>query len=184
MSEEAATACEPDLNRSEPEESSDQDVIEGLKALDARLDKLTSQFDAKIRFDSAKEAAFDRLYRDLDEHREGADFAHKQGLVTSLLSMYDRIGEMLKAASVDPHRADLGNLQQDIVDALRMEEIELIEPETRLNLKTMQTLEVLSAASQEDDGVIAAIHRQGFAKRGRVLRAQTVSIYKFQQPTD
>lgn len=154
----------------------------------AALDRITAGIDAikgsialGNAYDKAKEEAFDRLYRELDDLRSDREFDRLRPLYLDLILLFDRIDQSLAPASVNvASHAVLSSLREELLDVLYRRDIELIELSPTIFDPTVQHAVGAQRTELPDlHNAIASVVRQGFRCRGRLLRAEEVIVNRY-----
>ena len=157
----------------------------------AALDRIAAGFDAikgsiavGNAYDKAKEEAFDRLYRELDDLRSEREFDRLRPLYLDLILLFDRVDQSIAPALVNdasPAReAVLSSLREELLEVLYRRDIELIELSPTIFDPTVQRAVGAQRTELPDlHNSIASVVRPGFRCRGRLLRAEEVIVNRY-----
>ena len=184
--------AEHDVAAQEVETSTRGDV-HTIDAIRTTLDQLAADitgikavFAERIQYDNAKEEAFDRLYRQLDELRAGREFDHLRPLYIDLILLFDRLDQ--SAAETARHHdagtvaATLLSLREELVEILYRREIELISySSTKFDPKWQRAIGTQDTTAQEQDNTIGIVVRRGFRFGDRLIRPEEVVLNKCRQ---
>jgi molecular chaperone GrpE len=149
------------------------------------LSAIRNEFADRLRYDAAKERAFDRLYSDLDQLRADREFDGLKPLYLDLILLFDRLDHL--AANAPPAEqggqgtdALLASLRDEVLEVLYRREIEIVQPVPTVFDPTIQrAIGVQYADSPRDDNSIVSVVRNGFRFRKRLLRPQEVIVAKY-----
>ena len=185
----APPVAEQDFPAQEVETSPRGDV-HPLDALRATLDQVAADvtgiktvFAERVQYDKAKEEAFDRLYRQLDELRAGREFDHLRPLYLDLILLFDRLEQSANEATrhhdVDTVAATLLSLRGELLEVLYRREIELIAlSSTKFDPKWQRAIGTQDTTATEQNNTIGMVVRRGFRYRDRLIRPEEVVLNK------
>ena len=154
-----------------------------LDRIAADVDAIKGSIAAGMSYDKAKEEAFDRLYRELDELRSDREFDRLRPLYLDLILLFDRLDHSLAPAPADdvtsPRDAVISSLRDELLEVLYRREIELIEPSPAIFDPVWQrAIDARITDLPDLHNSVASVVRQGFRYRGRLLRAEEVIVNK------
>lgn len=176
-----SSAAAPDSTAAErPPET--RPAAEGAAGIAARLDRLEESvrslhriMDERLRYDDAKEAAFHRLYKDLDEQRKQSAGEPLRPILRDLVMLYDQIVEAVRQHPQEA--AALEILREGLLEVLYRANVEPIEcGENRYDRSRQQITRVEKTPDPAADWTVAEVLRQGFCFGERVLRPQHVVV--------
>jgi molecular chaperone GrpE (heat shock protein) len=140
------------------------------------LAELRQLFEARLRYDEAKEKAFDQLFQDLQAAREQLRGDHLQPVFRALIQLHDnarRSCEVLEGEAL----AHLQAICEGLVDTLYRLDVELIAPTPpRFDRAVQQAVRVEPTDDPALDWTIARVVGEGFRWRERVVRRQQVVV--------
>lgn len=166
------------------------ELEQALQQMMTAIEGLHSAFDSKIRYDTSKQQTIDALHEELQLHREGLHFRLLRPIFLDLIDMYNDLDKLLKREdAVTPSSENevrlwrnLESFQATIEEVLYRNGVEAYtEASDRFVAQRQRALKTLTTENADLDGAIAERVRKGFAYEGRVLRPETVVIYKFVQ---
>lgn len=158
-----------------------------LRQMTTTIESLQSAFDSKIRYDDSKQQTIDTLHQELQLHREGLHFRLLRPIFIELIDMYIDLDKLLKrdaAATPQPENEvrllrNLESFQSTIEEVLfRNGVVAYVEEGERLVAQRQRALKTIETEDPTLDGAIAERMRKGFAYEDRILRPETVTIYK------
>jgi molecular chaperone GrpE len=163
-----------------------QSLVEGLQALQ-------QSFDSKIKYDTSKERIIDSLHHELQDYREGLHFQILRPIFFDLIGMHDDLTNLLKhnSANMDENdvatklRRSLISFQETIESVLEHHGvIAFAEVSDRFVAQRQRAIRTEIINDSSKDRLICERVRKGFEYEGKVLRPETVVIYKYvESPT-
>jgi molecular chaperone GrpE len=163
-------------------------VFIAIETLSKEFQILQQGFDSKIKYDTTKENIIDTLHRELQTYREGMHFHILRPIFNDLISMYDDLSSLLKHnkptegenETVGKLRQSLASFQETLESTLENHGVTVITiaddtfiPQKQRVLRTEYT------SDPQKDRMICERVRKGFEYEGRVLRPESVVLYKF-----
>lgn len=145
-----------------------------LEMLQESIAALAKQFDERIASDATKNQAFDRLYKELDERRAGWLYEQIKPFFLDLILLHDRVSRLLLESK--DHTGGLGSISEELLDVLQRREIERISVDKNFNPLQHRAVRVVETESNDEDGMIVDVVRDGFIYQGRVVRYADVVI--------
>lgn len=145
-----------------------------LEVLQESIAALAKQFDERIASDATKNQAFDRLYKELDERRAGWLYEQIKPFFLDLILLHDRVSRLLLESK--DHAGGLGSISEELLDVLQRREIERISVDKNFNPLQHRAVRVVETESNDEDGMIVDVVRDGFIYQGRVVRYADVVI--------
>jgi len=139
----------------------------------------------RLRYDKAKEEAFDRLYAQLDELRSDREFDQLKPLYLDLILLLDRLDQA--GAFAPQHEngsmgawAVIASLRDELVEILYRRDIELIDPSPRTFDPSLQrAIGTQDSDAPEKHNAVVSVVRRGFRFRNRLIRPEEVILIKY-----
>ncbi len=147
-----------------------------LGTLQKSVDTLAKRFDEQISGDATKGQAFDRLYKELDERKAGWLFEQLKPFFLDLILLHDRASRLLIESK--DHAGALGSISEELLDVLQRREIERTSVDKNFDPSQHRAVRVVETDSDDEDGMIIEVVRDGFIYQGRVVRYADVVIKK------
>lgn len=147
-----------------------------LEMLQESVSALAKQFDERITSDATKNQAFDRLYKELDERRAGWLYDQLKPFFLDLIHLHDRVSRLLLESK--DHVGGIGSISEELLDVLQRREIERISVGKNFNPSQHRAVRMVETDSNDGDGMIVEVVRDGFIYQGRVVRYADVVIKK------
>lgn len=146
------------------------------------LDHIRELFSKRLSYDKSKDEAFERLYLELDEIKRNRAFEDSRPLFTDLILFYDRMQSAIIDA--EPKGANvLESLLSELKEILYRREIDTINNESDVFDPSFQrAVNSKTVESDELNGKVIKVLREGFVYRGIVLRPEEVVVGCYQQP--
>lgn len=169
-------------NLSEQEKSDTSLLAQRLDVVVGEIQKLQKLFTDRFRYDEAKEKAIEALANELAESSPNHEFSLKKGLVNALISMYDRILDVEKSFEIGTvERERITNLKQELLDKLYMEDIELIKIEdgSLFDYRLQNAVGKVATVESSEDQKIQKVTQEGFIQGERVIRPQSVVVFRY-----
>jgi molecular chaperone GrpE len=173
--------------KSDPvEEHPQQRVVSMLSNLQHNLSSILHVITNRLSYDKTKEAAFDRLYQEMEELKHNQELNQLRPLYIDLILLIDRMNNIYKdkldAGTVSPELTNiLKTLSAELVEILYRRGVEPIYGTSNLfDPKIQQVVEVVPTANAQEDGQIVEVVRHGFKYKEIILRPEDVIIKRFQ----
>lgn len=163
-------------------------VFTAIDSLAKDFQALQQGFDSKIKYDKSKENIVDSLHRELQTYRDGLHFQILRPIFTDLISMYDDLSNLLKYnkpvegenETVSKLRQSLVSFQETIESTLESHGVTVIIVEgDQFNPQKQRVVRTELTDDPLKDRLICEHIRKGFEYDGRVLRPESVVLYKF-----
>jgi molecular chaperone GrpE (heat shock protein) len=138
----------------------------------AALTALRESFDAKIRYDEAKERQIAALHEELQEYRRGMYQQIMRPVLTDLVGIYDEI-----AGEGNPGKSPLLDLVQETL--LRYGVTAFTCEGEHIDRSRQQVIDVETTGDPELDRQVARRLRPGFELDGRILRPEWIAAYRY-----
>jgi molecular chaperone GrpE (heat shock protein) len=149
----------------------DEDQPTGAEIV-AALTALRESFDAKIRYDEAKERQIAALHEELQAHQRGMYQQIMRPVLTDLVGIYDEI-----AGEDDPSKNPLLDLVEETL--LRYGVTAFTCEGDRVDRSRQQVIDVETTGDPELDRQIARRLRPGFELDGKILRPEWIAAYRY-----
>jgi molecular chaperone GrpE len=168
------------------EEQQQQRVFSMLSSVQQNLSSLLHLITNRLSYDKTKEAAFDRLYQEMEELKQDQALNQLRPLYIDLILLIDRMNNIYKdkldAGTVSPELTNiLKTLSAELVEILYRRGVEPIYGTSNLfDPKIQQVVEVVPTANAQEDGQIVEVVRHGFKYKEIILRPEDVIIKRFQ----
>jgi molecular chaperone GrpE len=149
-------------------------------SMQGAIERLAEVFETRLRYDKTKEAAFERLYSELDSLSRDEANQRLKPLYLDLILLYDRV-EQICAAQVDPAIADLlGTIRDELLEVLYRRDVAPIgHASTTFDSSVQQAIGTEPAFSPDDNNIVARVVRRGFRHGERVLRPEEVILKRY-----
>lgn len=161
----------------EPAESRDLKKYHKLfeKAV-LEIECLKEMFNKYILNDNLKEEAFDRLYQEMDELKRNRYFEVNRSLFFDIVLLFDRIETMKQ--NIETVSGDiLDSIQMEIKEILGRREIEMISiTDKYFNPKYQKVVATENVESEDLDGIVVKVVRDGFLYKDSIFRPQEVVV--------
>lgn len=160
------------------EETQSMPLSDRLEAIETRLSDIKQLIAKRLRYDEAKEKAFDVLYEKMRQYEENFQASLKKDLIRSLLLLYDN---MVKAeevlVSIPEAQQRVSDLREELLNALYVQEVEPMGDLGEFyDKQKQQAIKVIPTDDPSEDGKVEQVTREGFLWAGKVLRPQEVVI--------
>lgn len=154
---------------------------DGIERILVELNGLRESFDAKIRYDEARELAVATMAEELNRHRQGVFQAQLRTVLLDLVQIFDDISQMITAPECAPGTAaQLIEVRGAVEHALARQGAEVLVSEGDIvDRGRHKVVAVLTSPEPADDRRIAERLRPGFSWNERVLRPEWVTAYRF-----
>jgi molecular chaperone GrpE (heat shock protein) len=168
-----------------------EDMAESLANIETRLASVEELLAKRLRYDAAKEQAFDTLYAKMKQYEGDFQASLKRELLRSLLLLHDSMvqAEEAFAGGAAPlgqpspeARTRVEALREELLHVLYAQDVEPIpppEPGAPLDRAVQQTLRTVPTDRPEEDGCVDRVVRTGFRWGQRLLRPQEVVLRRY-----
>jgi molecular chaperone GrpE len=177
-----SSAEQVDESPSSPQdEGVNQQMLAALSNLDTKLASLNRTVENRLRYDKVKEAAFERLYVELDDLKRNAAFEQLRPLYVGLILLFDRIENI--SQETEPLSEVLQTLSDELLELLHRQEIEPIRAtQCAFDPSVQQAIGIELTDVEDENNQVARVVRKGFRYRNRILRAEEVIVKKYRSP--
>ena len=140
------------------------------------VDHLQDLFNDRLRYDDAKEGAFQQLYEDLSQFRALAVATQSNPILIEIIRLQDRVEESL---ADEPKHSFILSVRDELSEILaRHGVIEIVHTESRFDPRTQRALSARDTTEEDKHKSVADIKRKGYERNGQVLRAAEVIVYR------
>jgi molecular chaperone GrpE (heat shock protein) len=149
-----------------------------LEAIETRLSDIEQLIAKRLRYDEAKEKAFDVLYEKMRQYEENFQASLKKELIRSLLLLYDNMVKAEEAlVNIPEAQQRVSDLREELLNALYVQEVEPMGDLGEFyDKQKQQAIKVIPTDDPSEDGKVEQVTREGFLWAGKVLRPQEVVI--------
>lgn len=171
--------------------SSTGDHSERLQRIESLLADLDRKFERRLQTDTHKNALFDQLHAELQEHKSGLIQKIIQPMLVDLIRLHDDVSALVSqfAGEEEPavQRAlrPFTFLPDDIADILERNQTEIFnEPVgAPFDPARQKVMKKIPSSDPAADKTIAESVRPGFIWNGRIIRHQSVHVHTY-SPAD
>jgi molecular chaperone GrpE len=165
--------------------SRSKELLIPLAQVEATLADLKQLFEHRLRYDQAKEKAFDVLYDKMKQHERGFQASLKENLVLSLLLLYDNMvrTEADLKQDCEPASDRVALLRQELLNILYAENVEPIGELERFDRQRQKPVRVIATDNPTLHASIEQVVREGFVFEEKVIRPQSV-VLRHYEPSD
>lgn len=150
-----------------------------LDALRNTLAEIHELIERRLSRDTAKEEAFNYLYAELEGLKRRAALLDLKPLYIDLILLYDRMDSACRNTGGTPEPL-ISSLRDELKEVLFRRDIQLIGTgDGTFNPRLQRAVGVEPAVTQEGDGKVLRILRDGFACEQLIIRPQEVVIARF-----
>jgi len=159
-----------------PEPVSDLQQSPDLTTLAADIKDVKALIEERLRYDEAKEKAFNRLFEELGAAREQLKGDHLQPVFKAMIQLYDHAKSSVEVLDGEG-RAHMEVVCEGLLDALYRLDVEVIQevPE-RFDRKTQYVVRKVDTNNPDEDWTVERVVHVGFRWRDRVVRPQQVAV--------
>ncbi|MBU0641079.1 MAG: nucleotide exchange factor GrpE [Planctomycetes bacterium] len=162
----------------EPESPDATALSRQLNGIQRILDEFQGHLLDRLRYDDAKEKAFDRLYAELDELKKDRAGESLKPLLRDLTLLYDHIAEAARQSPAASQTLDV--IREGLLEVLYRADVEPVAVTTgRFDRSIQYAARVVAADHEEQDWTVAEVLKDGFSFRGILLRPQHVVVRRF-----
>jgi molecular chaperone GrpE (heat shock protein) len=147
-----------------------------LHQISGGVEHLQDLFGERLRYDEAKEGAFQQLYEDLSQFRGLAAAAQDNPILIEIIRLQDRVEESL---ADEPEHSFILSVRDELSEILaRHGVVEIVPTENRFDPRTQRALSARDTPEEDKHKSVAEIKRKGYERNGQVLRAAEVIVYR------
>ncbi|SEN63328.1 nucleotide exchange factor GrpE [Lihuaxuella thermophila] len=168
------------------DERAQQQVLSMLSSLQQNFSSLLQVVTNRLSYDKTKEAAFDRLYKEMEELKQDQELSQLRPLYIDLILLIDRMNtiynDKLDSGSQNPELVNiLQTLSHEVLEILYRRGVELIVTTSPVfDPKVQKVVEVIPTQNPAEDNTVVHMVRHGFKYKDVVLRPEEVVIKKYQ----
>jgi molecular chaperone GrpE (heat shock protein) len=167
------------------ERSHQQQVLSMLSSLQQNFTSLLQVVTNRLSYDKTKEAAFNRLYQEMEELKQDQELNQLRPLYIDLILLIDRMNNIyndkLNSGDKDSELIQiLRSLSHEVLEILYRRGVELIVTTSNtFDPKLQQVVEVIPTNNPSEDNKIVHMVRHGFKYKDVVLRPEEVVVKKY-----
>lgn len=156
--------------------------ITGLEIIRKEVNKLEKLFEERLRYDNAKEKAFDSLYERMKQYEGNYQASIKNSLIRSLLLLHDNMVTIETDLEDQPIiQKYISALRQELLDILYAEDVEPMgDLGKQFDHQLQQGVHTVPTVDLAKDNRVERVVREGFYIAGKVLRPQSVMVFRYQ----
>lgn len=155
-----------------------------LQRIESLLADIDRKFERRLQTDAHKNALFDKLHAELQEHKSGLVQKLIQPMLTDLIRLHDDVSALVsqfagEEPAVQKALQPFTTLTDDIADILERNQTEIFnEPAgTAFDPSRQKVLKKIPTSDPALDKTIAKSIRPGFMWNGRIIRPQSVDVH-------
>jgi molecular chaperone GrpE (heat shock protein) len=156
-------------------------MADQLARIEGAVSSISTTINDRLQYDQAKEAAFNRLYADLDAERARLAGEPLKPILRDLIRLYDHFQEAIRT-NVESRQC-LEMFREGLLEVLSRAGVEpIIADGAKFSRSTQSIRSVQPTADPNEDWTIAEVAKDGFLYRGQVLRPQQVIVRRIKVP--
>ncbi|MCB9664185.1 MAG: nucleotide exchange factor GrpE [Alphaproteobacteria bacterium] len=157
---------------------------EDLSRLVGAVDALRERVDDRLANDPVREAAFEKLYAELKDYKDGFVEQQERPLLLDLLLLYDSMTwfhqSLVKEEMTPETIADSFQfLVEELLEVLYRRDVVPMEAREDFDPAVHRAVQLQKASTGSEDNRIAQVLKRGFLRRDKPLRAEEVVVYKW-----
>ncbi|MBA4495793.1 nucleotide exchange factor GrpE [Paenactinomyces guangxiensis] len=171
-----------EMKEAKPLDRQHQQVLSMLSGLQQNFSSLLQVVTNRLSYDKTKEAAFDKLYKEMEELKQDQELNQLRPLYIDLILHFDRMESIYRHGSVSPELTEiLKTLSGELIEILYRRGVEpLYTQSDYFDPKTQQAVKVEPTSNPAEDNKIVGIVRHGFKYKEVILRPIEVVVKKYQ----
>jgi molecular chaperone GrpE (heat shock protein) len=163
-------------------------LLNRLDGLQAGMDHLVGEFQAKLKYDAHKERIIDTLHQELQEYKNDIVKKHLMSVLMDVIKVIDDIRKWLRHyRSLDSEVRDpvkifkfLETIPSDLEDIFYWQGVKsFICPGDGFDPTRQRAAKKVATADPEKDKRVAESLRCGYEWEGKVIRPEMVAVYDF-----
>ena len=160
-------------------------VLAELVDVKTQLALLKEEIVERLRYDKAKESAFERLYAELDELKRDSAFNQLRPLYADLILLFDRIDNLSEGQHHDDIPAadyliTLKTFRDELRELLYRRGVEIIRTDqTKFDCTWQRAVGTEDTIHDQEDSYVSRVVRKGFTAEGRLIRPEEVIVKRF-----
>lgn len=179
--------AEDDLAVSEPQQLTTL-VLQQYEQLQAQMVHLGEEFQSKLKYDQHKDTIINNLHRELQEYKNDLYKKLLQPIIMDLIYTMDQMNKEVKTYSekdlstLEPTKLlkSISSYAADLEDILTKYGVEaLVSEECIFNPQVQTALKVIDTDELSRDKNVRESIKKGYTWEGKLLRKESVSVYKY-----
>ncbi len=136
-----------------------------------------------------QKTAFDQLYEELKQYKEDFVFQSEKPLLLDLLLFYDSLNWfqqslVKKEMSPDVIADSFQYLIDEFLEVLYRRDVLPIEGKDAFDRELQKAIKVVKTGDKTRDWDVEQVLKRGFTRAGKVLRAEEVVVYRYNEDGD
>lgn len=165
-----------------------EQILTVLQTIPSSFENLQVGFDSKIKYDAVKERVIDNMHRELQTYRDGMHFKIMRPIFFELMQAHDDLTNVINHSQpIDGEcetakrlRKNLVSFQDALESILENHGVSVFnEPGDKFNAQRQRVLRVENTNDPKKDQVICDRVRKGFEYDDKILRHESVTLYKY-----
>lgn len=169
-----------------PLDRTQQQLYSFLSNLQSNFSSLVHLFERRMTYDKTKEAAFDRLYQEMEELKQDQTVSDLRPLYIDLILLIDRMEQieydLEENRMHSPEIASiLDTLKHEMLEILYRRGVEQLEQTPQyFDPKYQKVVDCEVTLDPKEDNLVVGIRRDGYKCNDHVIRPEEVVIRKYQ----
>jgi molecular chaperone GrpE (heat shock protein) len=148
------------------------------------VDALRRTVDVRLSEDPVREQAFEKLYAELKDYKDGFVDEAERPLLLDLLLLYDSMNwfhaQLVKRELAPDALADSFQfLLDELLEVLYRRDVVPMDPKDGFDPTLHRAVQLQKAGGPDDDNRIAQVLKRGFLRKDKPLRPEEVVVYKW-----
>lgn len=168
------------------------EMLSNLDAIDRKLERLSVDFESKLKYDEHKNRIIDDLHRELQAHRDGVIKKHLNSMISDIIKIIDDIRKYKRHwESQAPSEETAANLL-DFMDQIASDLEDLFSwqgvvaftcDQNTFDSTRQRILKKVDTDDPEKNKQVAQSLRPGYEWDGKIIRPEMVSVYVYNEAT-
>ncbi len=160
------------------------DLNHDARDLKGAVEDLRRVVDARLQDDPVREKAFEKLYAELKDYKDGFLREQERPLLLDLCLLYDSMSwfhQRLGEGQATPESLADGFqlLVDELLEVLYRRDVVPVEVREAFDPAVHKAVQLQSAATAGDDNHVAQVIKRGFLHHGRPLRPEEVVVSRW-----
>jgi len=150
------------------------------------LGQIRRMLEEQVQREDLHKTAFDQLYEELKQYKEDFVFQSEKPLLLDLLLFYDSLNWfqqslVKKEMSPDVIADSFQYLIDEFLEVLYRRDVLPIEGKDAFDRELQKAIKVVKTSDKSRDWDVEQVLKRGFTRAGKVLRAEEVVVYRYNE---
>ncbi|TXC90915.1 nucleotide exchange factor GrpE [Metabacillus litoralis] len=164
-------------------------IQDSFGSVDKQLNKLSNDFETKLKYDQHKDKVIDNLHKELQMYKDNSFQERLTPIIMDLILSIDRTGKILKGLPQDEEFKKFIKVIKesimDLEDILYKQGVEAYEEEGEtFDSNRQKVVKTVKTDQPELDKQIAERLGKGYEREERIMRKELVTVYVYEEASN